>query len=73
MYVFRTIEPFVVSASRQFPVLVVTGACQVGKTTFLKKMSQGEREYLSLDDPNLRERARRDPPPFFSNVFLRPS
>ena len=63
MYVSRTIEPFVMSASRQFPVLMVTGARQVGKTTFLKKLSQGEREYISLDDPNLRELARRDPPP----------
>ena len=64
MYVSRTIEPFVMSASRQFPVLMVTGARQVGKTTFLKKLSQGEREYISLDDPNLRELARRDPPLF---------
>lgn len=29
------------SASRQFPVLVVTGACQVGKTIFLKKVEPG--------------------------------
>ncbi len=72
MYVFRTIEPFVVSASRQFPVLVVTGACQVGKTTFLKKMSQGEREYLSLDDPICGSWPG-GIPPFFSSGLLRPS
>lgn len=34
MYVPRTIEPFVKTVSEQFPVLIVTGARQVGKTNF---------------------------------------
>jgi len=39
----------------------VTGARQVGKTTFLKNMAQKERTYASLDDPRLVELARSDP------------
>jgi|GEM_PF-1396413 predicted AAA+ superfamily ATPase len=65
MYVPRTIEPFVKSASEQFPVLLVTGARQVGKTTFLQHLSRGGREYGTLDDPGIRELAKEDPALFF--------
>jgi len=65
MYVPRTIEPFVKSASEQFPVLLVTGARQVGKTTFLQHLSRGGREYVTLDDPGIRELAKEDPALFF--------
>ena len=65
MYVPRTIEPFVKTVSEQFPVLIVTGARQVGKTTFLLKASEGKRDYVTLDDPGTRELAKRDPALFF--------
>lgn len=60
-YLSRTLEPFIRQASRQFPVLLVTGARQVGKTTFLQHLSREGRAYVTLDDPLLLELAKRDP------------
>ena len=43
------------------PVLLVTGARQVGKTTLLRHASERRRTYVSLDDPLLLRLAREDP------------
>lgn len=64
MYQPRTLERFVRRASAQFPVLLATGARQVGKTTLLRHVSEPERTYVSLDDPLVRELAQHDPPLF---------
>ena len=61
MYLSRTLETFVKTAAKQFPVLLVTGARQVGKTTFLQHISQNDRGYVTLDDPLVLDLARRDP------------
>jgi len=61
MYLSRTLEQFAQSASQQFPALLVTGARQVGKTTFLRHLSGEERAYVTLDDPLVLDLARRDP------------
>jgi predicted AAA+ superfamily ATPase len=61
MYVTRTIEDFFIKASSQFPVTLLTGARQVGKTTFLKHISEGERTYITLDDPIILNLARKEP------------
>ena len=47
--------------SGQFPVLLLTGARQVGKTTLLRQLAAANRRYVSLDDPLLLEQARREP------------
>lgn len=65
MYRRRTLESFLTKASRQFPVLLVTGARQVGKTTFLRHLSRKGRTYVSLDDPMVLSLARKDPALFF--------
>jgi len=65
MYLPRALERFALSASRQFPALLVTGARQVGKTTFLRHLSEAERSYVTLDDPLVLDLARRDPALFF--------
>lgn len=65
MYLTRTLEQFALAASQQFPVLLVTGARQVGKTTFLRHLSEDGRSYVTLDDPLVLELARRDPALFF--------
>lgn len=50
-----------------FPVLLVTGPRQVGKTTLLQKLSDEqkensiERKYVTLDDPDARYLAKHDP------------
>ncbi len=65
-YLPRTLEPFIESASRQFPVLLVTGPRQVGKTTLLKAVAarsgpKAPRRYVTLDDPLLLTLAREEP------------
>ncbi len=64
MYVSRTLETFLGTATNQFPVLLVTGARQVGKTTLLLYLSRDKRAYVSLDDPLVLSLAREDPPLF---------
>lgn len=60
----REIAPWLARASAQFPILLVTGARQVGKTTSLLELVEREgrrRNYVTLDDPTLRSLAREDP------------
>lgn len=61
MYTERTLQKFFEKASSQFPVMLVTGARQVGKTTFLRHLSAKSRTYVTLDDPLLLSLAREDP------------
>ena len=61
MYRYRTLEPFFRSVSNQFPVLLLTGPRQVGKTTILKHLCERERTYVTLDDPLILELAKNDP------------
>lgn len=61
MYRYRTLEKYFTSATGQFPVLLVTGARQVGKTSFLRHVSEEGRRYVTLDDPLILELAKTDP------------
>lgn len=61
MYLTRTLEEVVARVNRQFPVLLVTGARQVGKTTLLSRLSGTERRFVSLDDPLMLILAKDDP------------
>lgn len=66
-YIKRAAEDSVARASKMFPVLLLTGPRQVGKTTLLQKMAETEREtgierkYVTLDDPDARYLAKHDP------------
>ncbi len=66
MYIQRTAEELVKKLSRQFKVILVTGARQVGKTTLLKNCDQN-REFVSLDDLSERRMAIEDPRMFLEN------
>lgn len=60
-YYPRAIEDRWLDASTQFPVLLLTGPRQVGKTTLLRHLSEVDRRYVTLDDLAARDLARRDP------------
>lgn len=61
MYIKRAIEETVRKISDTFPMLLVTGPRQAGKTTMLKHLADKSREYVSLDDPDIRAMAKTDP------------
>lgn len=61
MYLPRTIENAILKASEQFPVTLLTGPRQVGKTTLLQHLCGNDRRYVSLDDLSLRALAIEDP------------
>ena len=46
---------------------MITGARQVGKSTFIKEFIDEERQYVTLDDMNLRTLAKEDPQMFLMN------
>jgi len=61
----RTIESKLLSLAGQYPVITVTGPRQSGKTTVSTKCFP-EHLYLSLEDPDVREHARKDPRGFLA-------
>lgn len=65
MYIKRTMEATILNASNRFPVLMVTGPRQIGKTTLLQRCSETNRHYVTLDDLNERSLAKTDPELFF--------
>jgi len=64
MYYHRHIEPVVERISKRKPVIVLTGARQVGKSTMLKEVYK-EINYVALNRPLVRESARENPSLFF--------
>ena len=64
MYIERTIEPTIKKISETFPVLIVPGPWQVGKTTLLTRLADPNRKIVSLDNPTIRAFARSDPEMF---------
>ncbi len=57
----RTLEKEVKEISKTFPVLLVTGPRQVGKTTLLEMCKEKSRRYVTLDDLDARQIAKNDP------------
>lgn len=66
-YIKRAAEDTIARLSEMFPVLLVTGPRQVGKTTLLQKLAEAQRskglvrKYVTLDDPDVRYLAKHDP------------
>lgn len=61
LYYSRAIESTLRNINDTFPVLLVTGPRQVGKTTLLTKMAESNRAIVSLDNPTVRLLAKEDP------------
>lgn len=60
MYLHRKLEKSLKKALEQFPVVLVTGPRQAGKSTLLQHVLKGYR-YISLDDVLMRTLAESDP------------
>jgi uncharacterized protein len=71
MYLKRTLENQILKASKAFPVVLISGPRQVGKTTVLKNIEANNRTYVTLDNPMLRALAQ-DDPAIFLQRFKRP-
>lgn len=66
-YIKRLLENDITENSKSFPVVLICGPRQVGKTTILEKMSDNKINYVSLDDPLERKSAKEDPALFLEN------
>jgi uncharacterized protein len=67
VYLRRTLTGTLARALRTFPAVLITGPRQSGKTTLLENELGRKYEYVSLENPDLRERALSDPVGFFSD------
>ena len=65
MYITRHLEQEILKASRYYPVVMVCGLQQVGKSTLLYHIKDSTRQYVTLADPKVRRLALNDPALFF--------
>lgn len=65
MYIKRNIEQSILEASKAYPVIIVCGQRQVGKSTMLNHIKENNRKYVSFDDRSVRRLAETDPKLFF--------
>lgn len=65
MYIKRHLEKCILESSKKYPVLLLTGQRQVGKSTMLNHIKEDDRRYVTFDDYNARILAQTDPGLFF--------
>lgn len=63
-YIKRDIEDKIITLSKEYSCILITGPRQVGKTTVLRQLMDDKREYVTLDDMDERSLAKRDPAMF---------
>lgn len=65
MYIQRHLEEEIYKASLHYPIVMVCGQRQAGKSTMLHHIKEENRRYVTLDDGNARRLAANDPALFF--------
>jgi len=66
----RVLEKTILKAIKTFPAIVVTGPRQSGKTTLFKMLFSKTHTLVSLEDPDIRIRAKEDPIGFLNQYKL---
>ncbi len=66
MIIHRDIEQEVLDALGHYPIVVITGARQTGKTTLSKMITN--KPYYNLESPDIRKLANEDPRLFLSKI-----
>lgn len=61
----RALEKEIAIGLKQYPIVALTGPRQSGKTTLIREFFK-DYTYVSLENPDLRQFASRDPNGFFS-------
>ncbi len=65
MYIERQLQNEALRASKQYPVVMVCGQRQVGKSTMLYHIKESDRKYVTFDDLSVRRLAETDAALFF--------
>ena len=65
VYIKRNMEKIIKEVSRVYPVLMVSGQRQVGKSTMLNHIRENNRTYVTFDNPKAKALAHSDPDLFF--------
>lgn len=65
MYIKRHLENEVLKSSKVYPVVLVCGARQVGKSTMLNHIKETDRKFVTFDDMEVRSLAEENPKLFF--------
>ena len=64
-YISRIMENEILEASKNYPVIMVCGQRQIGKSAMLNHIKESNRRYVSFDELNARRLALKDPDLFF--------
>ncbi|MFH1414731.1 MAG: ATP-binding protein [Elusimicrobiota bacterium] len=70
MFRERILSKAIYRAVKTFPAVVLTGPRQSGKTTLFKKLFSGTHTFITLEDPDIRVRAKDDPLGFLNQYKL---
>lgn len=70
MYINRAIEPTIIRYSKQFPCITIYGARQVGKSTLISHLFPTGFSKITMDDLELRSRAKANPRDFLESYSL---
>lgn len=61
MLIERAVKDTILETSETFPVVLLTGLRQVGKSTLLESLAEPSRKRVTLDNPTVRALAKNDP------------
>ncbi len=60
-YITRQMENIITRLTKQYPVIMVCGQRQTGKSTMLRHIAEQDRRYITFDDAKIRNLAKSDP------------